>query len=468
MVNYKSRTCVLCGKEYAPTSPKQKYCLGCKEFGKKMVDRKRDRKRSRIKNNYKEYTRVCSICGNTFITHYSKKVYCGSVFCEKLRQKTNSTSAELKRSLKRKKIRADKRKLKKIEALKHIKVFIEKENYKFLDASGYINCHNGKILLQCPKGHEWETTFHNFKNCNNRCSICYQQNNYISKPELKIRELFENEFPEIEVLHNDRYQIRPKELDLYLPAHNLAIEVCGLYWHSDTANNVPRNYHYEKMAACKEKGIRLITIFEDELTTNFDLVKSRIIQAIGKVDKRLFGRKCVVAEVNSKEAKQFFIDNHIQGPSPAKKVFGLYYDEELVAAMSVGNVTRNHANLGKTLELKRFCSTKGLSVVGGASKLFKKVVSYANADSYDNIKSYCDMRYANIFKPVYELLGFELLSFTKYTPHYFKNGLRYRNMSLRKTPEERLTGKTELELRLSQGYNRIWDCGHRTYLYVLN
>ena len=136
----------------------------------------------------------------------------------------------------------------------------------------------------------------------------------------------------------------------------------------------------------------------------------------------------------------------------------------LLAYCSVGKVTRKHANIGKTLELKRFCSVKDSMVVGGASKLFKQIKVYAFLHRYDNIKSYCDMRYANIFNPVYEKLGFKLLSFTKYTPHYFKNGIRYRNMSLRKTAEERLTGKTEVELRLEQGFKRIWDCGHRTYI----
>jgi len=468
MANYKNKNCELCGKEYTPTSPKQKYCLVCKDEGKKIADRKRDRKRSRKKYNYKEYICVCPCCGEEFITHYSKKIYCGSDSCEVLRQKTNSITAELKRSLKRKKIRAEKRELKKIEALKYIKVFVESYGYKVLDTHGYINHHNGKILLQCPEGHEWETTFHNFKDCENRCAICYQQNNYVSKPELKIRELFENKFPEIEVLYNDRSQIGPKELDLFIPEYSLAIEVCGLYWHSDTANGVHRRYHYDKMMACEEKGIRLITIFEDELNNKFELVCSRIKQAIGKVNVRVYARKCELKEVPSKVAKSFFNDNHIQGACPAKNTLGLYYCDELVAAMSVGGVTRNHANLGKTLELKRFCSIKGTAVVGGASKLFKYVINYAADNNYDNIKSYCDMRYANIFKPVYELLGFELFKFTKYTPHYFKSGVRYRNMSLRKTPEERLTGKTELELRLAQGYNRIWDCGHRTYLYSLN
>ena len=63
--------------------------------------------------------------------------------------------------------------------------------------------------------------------------------------------------------------------------------------------------------------------------------------------------------------------------------------------------------------------------------------------------------------------GFELVIETKYTPHYIKRQKRCRNQSLRKTPEERLTGKTEWELRQDQGYDRIWDCGHRTYDYVL-
>ena len=78
------------------------------------------------------------------------------------------------------------------------------------------------------------------------------------------------------------------------------------------------------------------------------------------------------------------------------------------------------------------------------------------------------MRYGNIFKPVYEVLGFTLEGYTKYTPHYTKSGKRYRNISLRKTPEERLTGKTEWELRKEQGYDRIWDCGHRTYIYKID
>ena len=49
----------------------------------------------------------------------------------------------------------------------------------------------------------------------------------------------------------------------------------------------------------------------------------------------------------------------------------------------------------------------------------------ARNNGYTHIKSYCDMRRANPFKPVYEVLGFELVGETKYTPHYFRgqNGI---------------------------------------------
>jgi hypothetical protein len=128
---------------------------------------------------------------------------------------------------------------------------------------------------------------------------------------------------------------------------------------------------------------------------------------------------------------------------------------------------RKHTSNGSTIELKRFCSKNNTSVVGGFSKLFKHVISYCVTNGYRSVKSYCDIRYANIFNPVYEKVGFNLDGFTKYTPHYIKNGIRYRNFSLRKTAEERKTGKTEFELRCEQGYDRIWDCGHRTYLYEI-
>jgi len=240
-----------------------------------------------------------------------------------------------------------------------------------------------------------------------------------------------------------------------------------LYWHSEISGGKKRSYHYDKMIKCYEKGIRLITIFEDEIRDKFDIVISRVLQALGLTQNKIYARKCILREIDTAVANKFFEDNHIQGKTQSEISWGLFYNNELVQACSIGKFIRKHVSGNNLVELKRFCSKKDVFVIGGFSRLFKKVIEYCNDVNYIGIKSYCDMRYANIFNPVYEKVGFVLSNFTKYTPHYFKNGIRYRNFSLRKTVEERKTGKTEFELRCEQGYDRIWDCGHRTYLYEM-
>ena len=65
------------------------------------------------------------------------------------------------------------------------------------------------------------------------------------------------------IKHNDRQIIKPKEVDIYLPDLNLAIEYNGLYWHS-VEYGTDKYSHRNKSLACREKGVRLIHIFEFE------------------------------------------------------------------------------------------------------------------------------------------------------------------------------------------------------------
>ena len=499
MVKYKNKACLLCGDVYTPNSPKQKYCPLCKEEGRKIADRERDLKRYRKNNKYQEYSRCCKSCGKEFKTHYSKKIYCGSKMCEAERLCLKNKRIHKKRDKEYLREKATKRYYNKRKTIlkqkadyyrkfytttkeyefgktnklsyDYVNNYIEERGYKLLSKE-YINS-NTKLKLLCPDNHEWEVIFKNFMDKTTkgglvisgvRCMRCYIENNYISKPEQMLREFFEAYYPDIVLVYNDREQIKPKELDLYFPDHKVAIEVCGLYWHSEV-NNVDKAYHYNKMMACYNKGIRLITVFEDELYNSYEVVISRLLQALGLNDTKVYARNCIIKEVSGKEANRFFDNYHIQGKSTALKAWGLFYKERLVSVCSVGNIIRKHTSTEDTIELKRFCTVPGLNIVGGASKLFKQVVLYSIDNNYKLIKSYCDMRYSNIFNPIYEKLGFNVLSYTKYTPHYVKGGKRYRNFSLRKTPSERLTGKTEHELRQEQGIFRIWDCGHRTYIY---
>lgn len=498
MAKYKDKYCNVCGNIFTPTSPNQKYCNNCKEEGKKIVSRSRDRKRSRKKEGYKEYTRHCEICGKEFTTYYSKKKYCGSEECEKIRIKRknanfqksrckssersrykdyynrNSKLCKYKKALKYRELNPNAKPYVPGRVYKHnideVREYVSKFGYKLL-SNKYRN-NKSKIKLLCPNGHEWETTFHNFRNNGgkkgNRCLYCYLENNYTSEPEQKLLDFFVENYPDLKIIHNDRKQISPLEIDLYFPDHKLGIEVCGLYWHSEISGGKKRSYHYDKMMKCYENNIRLITIFEDEIRDKFDIVMSRVLQSLEITQNKIYARKCEVRKIDKKVANAFFEKYHIQGHSQLIESWGLFYNYELIQACGIGRIIRKHVSNKDVIELKRFCSKNGFSVVGGFSKLFKHIVDYCKNNNYEFIKSYCDMRYANIFNTVYEKVGFILDDFTKYTPHYFRNGIRYRNFSLRKTPEERKTGKTEFELRCEQGYDRIWDCGHRTYLYRIS
>lgn len=65
-----------------------------------------------------------------------------------------------------------------------------------------------------------------------------------------------------------------KELDIYVPSMKMAIEYNGLYWHNE--ENVGKNSTYDKWKTCKDNGIHLLTIWDDDWNYRKELVKRTI------------------------------------------------------------------------------------------------------------------------------------------------------------------------------------------------
>ena len=341
--------------------------------------------------------------------------------------------------------------------------FFEEAGLSLLSTK-YYNC-SKPLDFVCEKGHKSRISLANLRT-GYGCNVCARSG--ISKQEWELVDRYKG--LGIEVVHSDRSVIGPLELDLYFPANNVAVEYCGLYWHSELGGHKDKYYHLQKRRLCEEKGIRLITVFGDEYRKNKSTVLSRIDNALGISAKRIMGRKTTLVLPVRRDVNEFLSSYHLQGFAPYKAAFGLEYEGVLIAVATVSALTRAHTGAHSTLELKRLCFTPGVVVQGGASKLFRPIVEYAVSNGYTSIKSYCDMRYGNPFNPVYEKLGFRLVSESKPSPSYIDTSKyleRINCYSLRKTPEERLTGKTEWELRRAQGYDRIWDCGHRSYIYEI-
>lgn len=314
-----------------------------------------------------------------------------------------------------------------------------------------------KLKVKCPKGHIYYMAFRDWRQgC--RCPKCSK--NYSKGHEGIVNYL--NSLGFIDVLINDRNLISPYELDIIIPSKKIAIEYCGLYWHSEL-NGKNKNYHLTKLEKCISLGYKLITIFEDEWLQNKLIVKSRLASLLNcSSDNRIFARKCKVQEVTPKLAKDFCNDNHLQGyGSGASIKLGLYTESDLVAIMTFSKPSPAKGSRGVSMgvwELHRYCSKLGTHVIGGASKLLK----HFEKEFYCvNLFTYADRRWS--VGNLYEALGFSFVESTKPNYWYILNNKRVHRFSMRKTSKDD-KDLTEWENRKLQGHDRIWDCGNLKYI----
>lgn len=132
---------------------------------------------------------------------------------------------------------------------------------------------NKKIWWRCKKGHVFNTPPHKRLRSRNTsgCLECYIAIT-VSETEQEIYEYVSSLGYVAE--QGNRSMIR-QELDIYIPEKKIAIEYNGVYWHSQVAGK-HKNYHYNKWLACKNKGIRLIQIWEDDYIKNPELVRKHL------------------------------------------------------------------------------------------------------------------------------------------------------------------------------------------------
>jgi G:T-mismatch repair DNA endonuclease (very short patch repair protein) len=331
----------------------------------------------------------------------------------------------------------------------------EKENYKLLD-DVYINS-NTKLKYECPRGHIHSIRWNNWIS-GNRCPKC--NNTGTSRQEQEVIEFIRS--LGVNFIEHDKSIIHPYELDIVLPDHKIAIEYCGLYWHSELMDKT-RNYHLNKLEGCIKNDYRLITIFEDELVFKKYIIESVLKNKIGIYDgNRIYARKCQVQEINSRQAHKFCDKNHLQSYTGSSVKLGLFYENEIVSVMTFAkrSIAKGSKHKDGYWELSRFCNKIDYLVVGGASKLLKY---FEKNYDWKEIISYADRRWSD--GNMYYKLGFDFKKFTQPNYWYFKirDINRIHRFSLRKKEEEP-KDKTEWELRQEQDYSRIWDCGNYKFV----
>ena len=301
----------------------------------------------------------------------------------------------------------------------------------------------------------------------NVCTKCNPISKNVSIVENELKNFIESlnvEFFENYRLFNDK-----RNVDVYIPNHNIAIEFNGLYWHSELFKN--KKYHLSKTEDCKKLGIQLLHVFEDEWIYKKNIVKSIIRSKLKLNVDKIYAKNCIIDEINDNTSVEFLNQNHIQGNVNSLIKIGLYHNNELVSIMCFEKARTglgNKDNSNDFYNLSRFCSRINLSVVGGASKLLNYFIKNY---SPKNIITYADRRYSN--GGLYKNIGFDELLTNPPSYSYFdqNKGIRHHRFNYRKSRIIKLKwydiNKSVTENLIGQKIVKIYDCGTIKYQMIL-
>lgn len=284
------------------------------------------------------------------------------------------------------------------------------------------------------------------------------------------------------IIENDRTQIKPYELDIYLPQYKIAFECnpasthnSSKAWLGDEVKSP--SYHKMKTDMCEKQGIFLFHIFGYEWNLKNNIIKSMIRNLLGKNKIKIGARSTYIdTDVQYEDCKQFLNENHRQGNTAASIRLGLRRksDDKLVAVMTFGKIRGTMGTskclIGSNFELSRFCNLCNTSVIGGASKLFKFFVENY---SFDSIVSFSDRSHTR--GEMYHKLGF--IQDSVVAPGYFWTDVydtkhinrvlsQKSNLSKLLHDNNLDLSKTEREIMEDHNYVRTFDSGLIKWVYT--
>ena len=265
------------------------------------------------------------------------------------------------------------------------------------------------------------------------------------------------------VAQSNKTILNGKELDIYIPDRQLAIEFNGTYWHSSIFKD--KSYHQHKTLTCEQQDIRLIHIFEYEWQDEEmqDKIKQLLKNTLLEDKAKIYGRSTVVKDITVDEAREFCETYHLQGYVNSAINIGLTYDNELIGVMTFGFPRFNKEY---EFEIIRLCYKDNITVIGGTEKLFKYFIDKYNPTS---VISYCNI--SKFDGSTYQNIGFTLDHIS--APGYvWVDTSTNTILSRYQTQKSRLIKsgigteeQTEDEIMSNIGYLKVYDCGNKVFVW---
>ena len=279
--------------------------------------------------------------------------------------------------------------------------------------------------------------------------------------------------------NNIKYQLNRRdlltnkqEIDIWLPDHNLGIEVNPVSTHTIDDPKwgfTNKNYHQAKSQQALKDKIALVHIYDTDLqsTQKLNAFKTRI-QTLTENKPKIGARTCVVKEIDKKTAQEFLNNYHFQGADQsAPRRLGMYHGDELIAVLTCGK-SRFTAH---TWELYRYCVNPHYIVHGAFNKLLKYFTTHYTVHG-ETLVTYMDLNKRFTVSNIYERSGFILDGITP--PNYvwvqrntFDCKTRYETTKKKLVQEGFDNNLTEIEIMHSRNYYRVYDAGSLRYIKKL-
>lgn len=245
-----------------------------------------------------------------------------------------------------------------------------------------------------------------------------------------------------------------RRVDILVKDRNIVIEYNGIYWHSEEIRD--KNWHKQRSIDCKKLGYNVLFIWQDDWLYKRDIVVSLLKNKLGVSSSiKVNARDCIIKEVNSITASEFFNAYHLQGHVNSEAYIGLYKDSLLVALCAISDDNGN-------IYLKRYATS--CTVRGGFSKLLSYI---ENTYIYESLYTFSDNDISD--GSLYVNSGFIFDGSIKPDYKYVYKGRRvhkfnFRIERFRRDPsllyEE---GLSESQLADLNKLYRVWDSGKKKW-----
>ena len=256
------------------------------------------------------------------------------------------------------------------------------------------------------------------------------------------------------------FKIDQHTFDYYIPDKNVSIKILSNFKDCEINSDM-----YDSKNRSEIDKMKVIHLFSDTYKHKKDIIISRLRNILGTNLVKIYGRNCLIRELDILESSKFINENHIQGNVGSSVKLGLFNKEKLVSVMTFGKKRKSLGSKSQSdeWEMIRFCNKLNTTVIGSASKLMIHFIKNYNPS---NIITYADKCWSSEDN-LYEKIGMKRIHTTKPSYFYIIGNKRIGRFAYRKSELVKFGFNekkfSEHSICLNMSIFRIYDCGTIKY-----